>query len=86
MAITRDGARASKLGVARRAAEDVFTVKPDEAEQIIESQVETVREQWADAADECQLTDADRQLLWERMILNPGAFQDEDPDFDTYGN
>lgn len=86
MSITRDGARASKLAVVRRAAEDVFNLKPTQAQEIIDAQVETIREQWTEAAEECQLTGADRQLLWERLILNPGVFHDEDPEFDTYSH
>lgn len=83
-AITRDGARASKVAVALRAAPDVFAVRREEAQAIIDAQVQTIRDQWNDAADECQLTRADRQLMWERLILNPGVFHAEDPDFDTY--
>jgi serine/threonine-protein kinase HipA len=86
MAIARDGARASKVAVAARAAADVFAIQRDEAQQIIDGQVDTIRNQWSDAADECELTRADRQLMWERMILNPGVFRDEDPAFDTYGS
>lgn len=86
MAIARDGARASKLAVALRAAPDVFAVRREQARQIIDQQVETIRSQWADAADECLLTRADRQLIWKRLILNPGVFREEDAGFDTYGS
>ena len=70
----------------RRAAEDVFNLSPVEADEIIAGQVATIREQWGEAADECQLTPADRQLLWARLILNPGVFYDEDRDVDTFGS
>jgi serine/threonine-protein kinase HipA len=83
MEITRDGARAAKLAVARRAAGDVFNLRTTEADDIIAGQVDTVRREWAEAADECSLSAADKQLLWQRLILNPGVFHDEDADFDA---
>ncbi|MHB1612795.1 MAG: type II toxin-antitoxin system HipA family toxin [Actinomycetes bacterium] len=86
MAITRDRARASKIAVALRAGEEVFNLKPDDAREIVDRQVHTIREEWDDAAEECQPTQADKQLMWERLILNPGVFHPEDPDFDTYGS
>jgi serine/threonine-protein kinase HipA len=86
MAIGRDGARASKLAVVKRAAQDVFNLRPADAEDVIRYQVQTIRAQWDEAAEQCQLTGADKQLLWERLILNPGVFHHEDPDFDTYGS
>jgi len=85
MAITRDGARAPKLAVAHRAAGEVFALTAAAADAIIDAQVDTVRREWDDAADECRLTSGDRQLLWGRLILNPGVFHEEDPD-DTRSN
>ena len=85
MAMTRDGARASRLAVAKRAAGDVFNLSDDDAAATIDEQVTIIREQWAEAADEALLTAADRQLLWERLILNPAVFYPEDAAFDAIG-
>lgn len=83
MEITRDGARASRLAVARRAAGDVFGVGRAEAAELITRQVDTIGRDWLEVADQCRLTAADAQLLWQRLILNPGVFHDDDAAPDT---
>jgi serine/threonine-protein kinase HipA len=45
-----------------------------EAVAIIGGQVDTIEAQWAAAADAARLTNAVRQMLWHRQILNPYAF------------
>ena len=76
-------ALASRLAVAKRAAGDVFNLSDDDAAATIDEQVTIIREQWAEAADEALLTAADRQLLWERLILNPASlFREHGRDMD----
>jgi hypothetical protein len=38
--------------------------------------VSTIEEGWRDAADVAWLTEADRQLLWKRSLLDPSVFYD----------
>lgn len=69
--ITRTpGDRASQLRLCRKAARE-FQLPAEEAEEIITGHLETIRREWQDAADEAQLTRAERVQLWERQILNP---------------
>ena len=69
--------------MAKRAAGDVFNLSDDDAAATIDEQVTIIREQWAEAADEALLTAADRQLLWERLILNPASlFREHGRDMD----
>ena len=43
------------------------------AEDIIGNLVATVEKHWRDAADHAELTAAERDFLWRRQFLNPGA-------------
>lgn len=52
-----------------------FHLDQAEAIQIIQHQVETVRERWADICEEAQLSVVDRTLLGDRMFLNPFIFE-----------
>jgi serine/threonine-protein kinase HipA len=72
MAIDRAGRREARLSVCLDAA-DIYRLDRAEATDIVERQVTVIREQWDDAADAARLTAADRQLLWERQILNPAS-------------
>jgi hypothetical protein len=38
---------------------------------------QAIRRDWADAADEAQLTRAERSYLWQRQILNPYIHYDQ---------
>lgn len=73
MDIDRDGHRASKFGVCVNAAH-VYGLSRAEASDIIERQVTTVRESWADVCDLVRLTRVESNALFERQILNPYAF------------
>lgn len=73
MAIGRDGQRKSRLGVCRDACE-TYLLNSQEANEIIEGQVEVIRTQWDEAAEEARLTAQDKQRLWGRQILNEYAF------------
>lgn len=75
MAIGRDGSRASQFSVCVAAAADYGLSRP-EARQIVERIVSTVEDHWSEAADAAGLSEADRNLLWKRSILNRSSFYD----------
>ena len=75
--ITRTpGERASQLRLCRKAAPE-FLRSDGDADQIIETQIEVIRRDWEDAADEAQLTKAERSQLWQRQILNSYIHYDQ---------
>lgn len=75
--ITRTpGERASQLRLCRKAAPE-FLLSDDDAGLIIEAQLETITRDWDEAADEAQLTRAERGQLWQRQILNPYIHYDQ---------
>lgn len=73
MAIGREGQRESRLAVCRDACETYLLTRQD-ADEIIDGQVEAIRTHWDQAADEAQLTAQERQRLLGRQILNEYAF------------
>ncbi|ABL81870.1 MULTISPECIES: type II toxin-antitoxin system HipA family toxin [unclassified Nocardioides] len=75
MAIGRDGSRASRFSVCVAAAAD-YGLSRAEAGQIVERIVATVENHWSEAADAAGLSEADRNLLWKRSILNRSSFYD----------
>lgn len=76
MAIGREGQRRSRLKVCLESAE-IYHLTRAEAIGIIDRQVTIIREQWDDAADVVRLTGGERQLLWQRQILNPAIHYDD---------
>jgi serine/threonine-protein kinase HipA len=75
--ITRTpGERAGQLWLCRKAAPE-FLLSGRDADQIIEAQLEIISRDWNDAADEAQLTQAERNQLWQRQILNPYIHYDQ---------
>jgi serine/threonine-protein kinase HipA len=76
MAIRRDGYRYSQLAGCVAAASDTYLLSANEAKDLIDYQVDTIRAEWADAADVARLTAAERDRLWGRQILNPYALED----------
>jgi serine/threonine-protein kinase HipA len=75
MAIGRDGSRASQLAVCVAAAADYGLSRPD-AKQLVDHIVSTIEEAWRDAADVAELSEADRNALWRRSVLNRSTFYD----------
>lgn len=73
MAIGRDGSRASQFSVGMAAAADYGLSRP-EAKQIVERIVSNIEDHWSEAADAAGLSEADRNLLWKRSILNRSTF------------
>ena len=76
MAIRRDGYRYSQLAGCVAAASDTYLLSKNEAKDIIDHQVDTIRSEWDEAADVARLTSVERNQLWGRQILNPYALQD----------
>lgn len=74
MAIGRDGYRYAQLGgcVARA---DVYLLSEAEARGIIDRQIGAIQTHWDEACDAAQLTEVDRERLWQRQILNPYALE-----------
>lgn len=72
MAIGRNGFRLSQL---KGCVEAAATYLLDEAgaRQIIDHQLDVIHTQWVDAANTARLTDAQRNALWSRQIVNPFA-------------
>jgi serine/threonine-protein kinase HipA len=73
MDISPDGMRDSRFALCVRAAAS-YGLSSVQAREIVDRQVETIREAWADAADEVGLTLDQRKYLWGRQILNRYAF------------
>ena len=75
MAISSTGERRSRLVSCLDACAG-YDLSRTQARAIIDRQVTLIREQWADAADLCKLTETDRTFLFGRQILNGYAFED----------
>jgi serine/threonine-protein kinase HipA len=78
MAVTRAGDRRSRLATCIDAAGE-FLLSEAQARAIVDRLVQTVIDQFNDAADTVGLTDVDRKLLWLRAFLHPYAFEDYGP-------
>jgi serine/threonine-protein kinase HipA len=78
MDIGRDGSRDSQFAVCVNAAHD-YALSRDEARDIVEHQVTTIRENWDEVADAARLTRVEKDVLFGRQILNPYATFDFEP-------
>lgn len=65
--------RMSTLANCRQAASS-FLLSQEEADSIIEHQVEVIKTHWELVCDEAKLTQVDREMLWGRSFLNPYCF------------
>ena len=72
MAIGRNGFRLSQLVGCVGAAETYF-LDESEARDIIDHQLHVIRTQWIEVADNANLTEAQRNGMWKRQVLNPFA-------------
>jgi len=73
MLISGDNRR-SQLEVCVDAANQ-FLLADDEARNIIDAQIDSIRTHWDAVGDEAKLTTVDKALLWQRQFLNPHAFE-----------
>lgn len=73
MAIAPDGSRLSQLATCLKAAEH-YELSTNDARQIVDHQVDTVRTEWSHVCEEVELTQAESAAMWQRQFLNPFAF------------
>jgi serine/threonine-protein kinase HipA len=78
MDIGRDGSRNSQFIVCSDAAHD-YGLSREEAHDIVDHQVTTIRETWDDVAEMSRLTKVEKDVLFGRQILNPYASYDLQP-------
>ena len=79
MAYGPDGARLSQ--VARCIAHaPTYRLTPSEAADIVDHQIDVIRNEWHAACDRAELTHHQRRTLWGRQFLNPYALYDHTPD------
>lgn len=64
----------SQLAVCLQAAPN-FLLQEAEAIEIIEHQLVTLHVEWPHIAEEAELTEVERGILWGRQFLNPFAFE-----------
>jgi serine/threonine-protein kinase HipA len=74
MKIAEDGFRLSRLrGCVDAAA--TYLLNEAEAREIVDSQVEAIETQWAEACEMARMSEAERAYFWRRQFLNPYAFE-----------
>jgi len=56
-----------------------FLLNKRSASQIIGDMLATVRTEWEPTCDEAGLSGVDRNLFWERIVLNPSIFEGDYP-------
>jgi serine/threonine-protein kinase HipA len=78
MAVTRPGDRRSRLATCIDAAGE-FLLSEARARAVVDRLVQTVVDEFDDAADTVGLTEVDRKLLWRRAFLHPYAFEGYGP-------
>ncbi len=76
MGIDRSHNRASRLGLCM-AASDIYQLTKSAARDPFDAMIETINDQWSDAADDAELTNAERDRLWHRQFLNPAINYDD---------
>ena len=52
-----------------------FRLSKDEAMSIFETQKKAIESNWDKVCDEAEISDVDKQMLWNRQFLNPFAFE-----------
>lgn len=73
MDISRSGARTSRFVTCVEAAAD-YGLTSAQAQDIVDRQVATIREQWAEVVDLVELSAVDTRAMFGRQFLNPYAF------------
>ncbi|HEV3001670.1 MAG TPA: HipA domain-containing protein [Solirubrobacteraceae bacterium] len=57
----------------------VYHLSERDAREIVDAQIDVIRSEWDDVADEAHLTAAERAYFWGRQFLHPFALQDYVP-------
>ena len=73
MAFGRGGEKISNFGALIRESE-TYGLSGLEARDMIDQLVETIREEWDDAAEAARLSESDKQRLFDRQLLPRAAF------------
>jgi serine/threonine-protein kinase HipA len=74
MAIGRNGWRMSQVaGCVEHSS--TYLLSEGEAREIIDHQIETIEEQWAEVCDLAKLSEGARASFWKRQFLNPYALE-----------
>jgi serine/threonine-protein kinase HipA len=67
--------RFSQIKVCLESANN-FMLPPKEAKEIADYQKDIIEKNWKTVCDEAELSEVERNLLWERQFLNPFCFWD----------
>lgn len=78
MAFGSDGQKLSQVAACLDAAR-IYELTERQARDIIDRQLDVIRDQWHDAADVATLTATERNQMWRRQILNPFATYGYEP-------
>lgn len=73
MAIDRQGRRAARLSVCVDASA-IYHLDRSAAIGIVDEVTGSIADTWQQAADQAQLTSAQRELMWKRLVLNPAIY------------
>lgn len=65
--------RSSRLATCFEAAHH-FLLTPEEARALVEQQLRSIAQYWAESCDEARLSVVERNYFWGRQFLNPFAF------------
>ena len=65
----------ARLSTCLRAASS-FMLSEAQAKAIIDHQIDTIRENYAQVCDEAEMGSVDQAALWGRQFLNPFAFEE----------
>ena len=53
-----------------------FLLSKDDAQEIFETQIAAIEQNWDSVCNEAQLSEVDKKLLWRRQFLNPYSIED----------
>jgi serine/threonine-protein kinase HipA len=73
MAYGDQGQRASRISDLV-ASSGTYRLRPTDAQEIVDHQVEVIHRDWNDLGDLARLSTVDRERLWGRQILHDYAF------------
>jgi len=72
LAYGRAGQRTSNLASLLEVSE-IYDLSRGDARDVIERMIDVMNDAWDEAADAAELTRVDKQAMWGRQFLNPGA-------------
>jgi serine/threonine-protein kinase HipA len=72
LALNRSSDRTSSLETLVKAAAD-YRLDRRAARELAEGVVDSIESHWVDAVEFAEINEANRDLMWKRMFLNPGS-------------